>query len=145
MYILQITITDLSPTDPKSSTNNITITVTDVNDNAPVFTQYLYVFQLQGTEVAGYLIGRVHCTDRDAGANAQVTYVLASASSNLPLFSLDMVNGTLSLTTPTSGRSANEITLTVMCTDMGTPSLFGRLCYGPNLSERDKLLCASVH
>ena len=125
VYILQITITDLSPTDPKSSTNNITITVTDVNDNAPVFTQNLYVFQLQGTEVAGYLIGTVHCTDNDTGVNGQVTYVLASASSYLPLFSLDMVNGTLSLAAPASGRSANGITLTVMCTDMGMPSLSG--------------------
>ena len=125
VYTLEITITDLSPTNPKSSTNNITITVTDVNDNAPTFGQDLYVFLLQGTEKAGYQIGTVTCIDKDIGVNAQVTYSLVSASSNLALFYLAPTNGSLSLAAPISGRSTNDITLVVMCMDMGVPSLSG--------------------
>ena len=125
VYILQVTITDKSPTDPKSSTNNITITVTDVNDNAPTFVKNLYVFQLQGDETTGYLVGTVNCTDKDTGTNAQVTYKISSASSNVSIFSLGPTNGSLALAAPISARSSNSIILTVMCGDKGVPSLTG--------------------
>ncbi|XP_039603904.1 cadherin-24-like [Polypterus senegalus] len=59
-----------------SGTTTITVTLTDVNDNPPKFTQSLYSFSV--SELAQPLahVGRVRAEDPDIGENAEVQYAI---------------------------------------------------------------------
>ncbi|XP_006777091.1 PREDICTED: protocadherin beta-2 [Myotis davidii] len=74
-YNVTITVTDLGT--PRLETqHNITLLVSDVNDNAPAFTQTAYTLFLRENNSPALHIGSVSATDSDAGANAQLTYSL---------------------------------------------------------------------
>ncbi|XP_060630217.2 protocadherin gamma-B1-like isoform X31 [Anolis sagrei] len=59
---------------PKTGTAKIWITVIDVNDNAPVFTQELYMVTLKENIPSGSLVVEVKATDGDAGSYGQINY-----------------------------------------------------------------------
>ncbi|XP_075397822.1 protocadherin beta-15-like [Tenrec ecaudatus] len=74
-YNVTITVTDLGS--PRLKTEHtIRVLVSDVNDNTPTFTQTSYTLYIQENNSPGLHLGTVSATDRDAGANAQVTYSL---------------------------------------------------------------------
>ncbi|XP_053541470.1 protocadherin alpha-4-like [Ictalurus punctatus] len=53
---------------------NITITVVDINDNAPVFDRQVYTVTLEENIEFGSSVVKLHATDLDEGANGQVVY-----------------------------------------------------------------------
>ncbi|XP_011820516.1 PREDICTED: protocadherin beta-6-like [Mandrillus leucophaeus] len=74
-YNITITVTDLGT--PRLKTQqSITVLVSDVNDNAPAFTQTSYTLFVRENNSPALHIGSVSATDRDSGTNAQVTYSL---------------------------------------------------------------------
>ncbi|KAL4823008.1 hypothetical protein H8958_016601 [Nasalis larvatus] len=91
-YNITITITDLGTPRLKTE-HNITVLVSDVNDNAPAFTQTSYTLFLRENNSPALHIGSVSATDRDSGTNAQVTYsLLPPQDPHLPLASLVSIN-----------------------------------------------------
>ena len=62
---------------------NVTIIVKDVNDHAPMFSQFAYNFYLREDEQAGAVIGNVMAKDNDAGRNGRVDYYLEGADADL--------------------------------------------------------------
>ncbi|XP_014384496.1 PREDICTED: protocadherin beta-7 [Myotis brandtii] len=91
-YNITITVTDLGTPRLKTQ-HNITVSVSDVNDNAPAFTQTSYTLFLRENNSPALHIGSVSATDRDAGANAQLTYsLLPPHDPQLPLASLVSIN-----------------------------------------------------
>ncbi|XP_059862861.1 protocadherin beta-18-like [Delphinus delphis] len=91
-YNITITVTDMGT--PKLKTDhNITVLVSDVNDNAPAFNQTSYTLSVRENNSRALHIGSVRATDRDAGANAQVTYsLLPPLDAHVPLASLVSIN-----------------------------------------------------
>nr|XP_021520623.1 protocadherin beta-4-like [Aotus nancymaae] len=91
-YNITITVTDLGT--PRLKTQqSITVLVSDVNDNAPAFTQTSYTLFVRENNSPALHIGSVSATDRDSGTNAQVTYsLLPPQDTNLPLASLVSIN-----------------------------------------------------
>nr|XP_051700321.1 protocadherin beta-3-like [Oryctolagus cuniculus] len=74
-YNITITVSDLGT--PRLTTrHHVVVQVSDVNDNAPAFSQAAYTLLVRENNSPGLLIGSVSASDRDAGANAQVTYSL---------------------------------------------------------------------
>nr|XP_051700316.1 protocadherin beta-18 isoform X1 [Oryctolagus cuniculus] len=74
-YNITITVSDLGT--PRLTTrHHVAVQVSDVNDNAPAFSQAAYTLLVRENNSPGLLIGSVSASDRDAGANAQVTYSL---------------------------------------------------------------------
>ncbi|XP_019389498.1 PREDICTED: protocadherin-10 [Crocodylus porosus] len=61
---------------PLSATHSIQVRVSDVNDNAPRFSQPRYRVQVSENNVPGAYIFAVSATDRDAGANARLAYAI---------------------------------------------------------------------
>ncbi|XP_078256849.1 cadherin-8 [Rhinoraja longicauda] len=57
-----------------SGTTTVTITLTDVNDNPPKFTQSLYHMSVLEDMPVGDIVGRVKANDRDIGQNARSLY-----------------------------------------------------------------------
>ncbi|XP_019777152.3 LOW QUALITY PROTEIN: protocadherin beta-2 [Tursiops truncatus] len=91
-YNITITVTDMGTPRLKTQ-HNITMLVSDVNDNAPAFTQTSYTLSVRENNSPALHIGSVRATDRDAGANAQVTYsLLPPLDAHVPLASLVSMN-----------------------------------------------------
>ncbi|XP_023370358.1 protocadherin beta-9-like [Otolemur garnettii] len=91
-YNITITVTDLGT--PRLQTQqNITVLVSDINDNAPTFTQTSYTLFIRENNSPALHIGTISAADRDSGTNAQVTYsLLPPQDPHLPLTSLVSIN-----------------------------------------------------
>ncbi|KAM4586829.1 protocadherin gamma-C5-like isoform 13-T13 [Fundulus diaphanus] len=72
-YNIEITATD-SGSPPLSSKKTIHVSITDVNDNPPVFTQPSYNVYLKENMVAGSILYSVSASDLDSGENAKISY-----------------------------------------------------------------------
>ncbi|XP_029918435.1 protocadherin alpha-3-like [Myripristis murdjan] len=59
---------------PKSGEMKITVNVSDVNDNPPVFTKDSYSVQLNENSPTGTTVIQVHAKDLDEGSNAEIVY-----------------------------------------------------------------------
>ncbi|XP_032952914.1 protocadherin beta-8 [Rhinolophus ferrumequinum] len=125
-YNITITVTDLGT--PRLKTQkNITVIVSDVNDNAPAFTQTSYTLFVRENNSPALHIGSVSATDRDAGANAQVTYsLLPPQDPHLPLASLVSINadnGQLFALRALDYEALQALEFRVGATDRGSPAL----------------------
>uniref|UniRef100_A0A8C9XBU3 Cadherin 6 n=1 Tax=Sander lucioperca TaxID=283035 RepID=A0A8C9XBU3_SANLU len=61
-----------------TGSTTINITLTDVNDNPPRFTQSIYQFRVPESSVSGTPVGRILATDRDIGMNAEMYFTIVS-------------------------------------------------------------------
>ncbi|XP_066128844.1 protocadherin beta-18-like [Saccopteryx bilineata] len=125
-YNITITVTDMGT--PKLKTQrNITVLVSDVNDNAPAFTQTSYTLFIRENNSPALHIGSVSATDTDAGANAQVTYsLLPPQDPSLPLASLVSINadnGHLFALRALDFEALQAFEFLVGATDRGAPAL----------------------
>ncbi|OXB50932.1 UNVERIFIED_CONTAM: hypothetical protein H355_002591, partial [Colinus virginianus] len=66
-------------TPPRTGSTQIHIVVLDVNDNAPAFTQKLYVGQILENAPEGSVVLRVVANDADVGINGDITYDFSQA------------------------------------------------------------------
>ncbi|XP_056238409.1 protocadherin beta-16-like [Seriola aureovittata] len=63
----------------RSGTMQIHITVLDVNDNAPVFTQTVYKASVKENSLKGTIITKVSASDADKGSNGEVSYKISTS------------------------------------------------------------------
>ncbi|XP_061653625.1 uncharacterized protein LOC133489023 isoform X1 [Phyllopteryx taeniolatus] len=59
-----------------SGTTTITVTLSDVNDNPPRFTQSMWSFSVSELAIPGAEIGRISASDADLGDNAKLDYTI---------------------------------------------------------------------
>ncbi|KAM9730029.1 protocadherin beta-16-like [Dama dama] len=125
-YNITITVTDMGTPRLKTE-HNITVLVSDVNDNAPAFTQTSYTLWVRENNSPALHIGTVSATDTDAGANAQVTYsLLPPPDPHLPLASLVSINpdnGHLFALTSLDYEALRAFEFRVGAADRGSPAL----------------------
>nr|XP_012604421.1 protocadherin beta-4 [Microcebus murinus] len=125
-YNITITVTDLGT--PRLKTEHtITVLVSDVNDNAPAFSQPSYTLFVPENNSPALHIGSVSATDRDSGANAQVTYsLLPPRDPHLPLASLVSINadnGQLFALRSLDFEALRAFEFRVGAADRGSPAL----------------------
>uniref|UniRef100_A0A3Q3DXA5 Protocadherin gamma-C3 n=1 Tax=Hippocampus comes TaxID=109280 RepID=A0A3Q3DXA5_HIPCM len=77
-YNIEITATDAG-FPPLSSKKMISVSITDVNDNPPVFSQSAYNVYLKENGVAGSILYSVSASDLDTGENAKVSYSIVDS------------------------------------------------------------------
>ncbi|KTF99996.1 hypothetical protein cypCar_00023246, partial [Cyprinus carpio] len=104
--------------------NNITtvrVSITDVNDNAPVFTSDTYSRSILVKDAkVGEVLLTLSATDKDGGSNAIISYSFAEESS---MVALDAETGDITLTSDLSDVTEDMLlTLTATATDHGTPA-----------------------
>nr|XP_060634920.1 protocadherin-10 isoform X2 [Anolis sagrei ordinatus] len=76
-----------------SASKSIQVRVSDVNDNAPRFSQPLYQVYVSENNVPGAYIYAVSAADRDQGANAQLAYaILESQIQGMSVFTYVSIN-----------------------------------------------------
>ncbi|XP_051487528.1 protocadherin gamma-B5-like [Apus apus] len=104
----------------RSGTTQLKINVTDANDNPPVFTKEIYMFQLLENLPEGSLAFQVKATDSDEGTNAEITYSFNDISKNaLQVFSLDSRTGDVRVTGPLDHEEEKYYDATVEGKDGG--------------------------
>ncbi|KAJ8396031.1 hypothetical protein AAFF_G00025630 [Aldrovandia affinis] len=110
-YVLVITASD--GRSDGISTATVTIVVTDVNDNDPVFDPFLPKNLTVQEEEANSFVGQVKATDPDAGVNGQVQYRLVN---HVGLFRIN-ANGSIFTAVPLDRETRSEYDLGVEASD----------------------------
>ncbi|XP_041904452.1 protocadherin-10 [Corvus kubaryi] len=78
---------------PLSTSKSIQVRVSDVNDNAPRFSQPVYQVYVSENNVPGAYIYAVSATDRDQGANARLAYsILETQIQGMSVFTYVSIN-----------------------------------------------------
>ena len=80
-FDLVVTASDLDTDNSQSSTAALTITILDVNDNVPMFSQPVYVENdiVENTQKVAI---QVTASDRDIGNNMIITYTIVEGNSD---------------------------------------------------------------
>ncbi|KAK3744427.1 hypothetical protein QZH41_003165 [Actinostola sp. cb2023] len=119
-YNLSIEARDLGHPSLQSHGNaHVTIRITDSNDNNPVFSVSAYNFSVAEDSGKGWVVGRVHATDRDKADNGRVIYVIQDTEM-LKTFSINQTSGEISLSGEIDYEVTNVYELLVTAVDQGT-------------------------
>ncbi|XDV15738.1 hypothetical protein PO909_015752 [Leuciscus waleckii] len=98
----------------------VRVSITDVNDNAPVFSSDTYRKSILVKDAkVGDVLLTLSATDKDAGNNTVISY---SFSENSSMVALDAETGVITLTSDLSEVTEDTLlNLTAIATDHGTP------------------------
>ncbi|XP_060936058.1 protocadherin gamma-C5-like [Limanda limanda] len=125
-YKIDIIATDLgSP--PLSSKKTVNVTITDVNDNPPVFSQPSYNVYLKENGVPGSILYSVSASDLDFGENAKISYsILDSKVQDVSVSSyvyINSDNGSIYSMHSFDYEKLKVFQIQVQAKDQGSPSL----------------------
>ncbi|XP_052011505.1 protocadherin beta-4-like [Apodemus sylvaticus] len=125
-YNITITVSDMGT--PRLTTQHtITVQVSDINDNAPVFTQTSYTLFIRENNSPALHIGTISATDSDSGSNAHITYSLLTPQDPQlaldSLISINADNGQLFLLRALDYEALQSFEFRVGATDRGSPAL----------------------
>ena len=72
--------TDACPYGPRSRSVRVDISILDVNDNVPVFSQLVYSADVSADFPVGDVVVKVTASDSDSSVNAHLSYTLLDAN-----------------------------------------------------------------
>ncbi|XP_067851887.1 protocadherin-10-like [Heptranchias perlo] len=125
-YNVTITCTDAG-FPPLSTNKTIRVQVSDINDNAPRFTQPFFAIYVTENNVIGNSIGSVLAFDPDSNQNAQLSYsILDSLIHGLPastLVSINSANGVMFAHRSFDYEQLKTFQVHVQVRDGGSPPL----------------------
>ena len=114
-----VSVTAVNPDGLASMQNhNITIFVTDVNDNSPIFTTDTYTAQVDEHSDTGTLVITVQADDADSGLLGQVRYSISNHDANV--FSINETGGAIFVNGDIDREIVDSYTFTVQATDSGS-------------------------
>ncbi|CAN8208759.1 unnamed protein product [Coccothraustes coccothraustes] len=106
---------------PVYSSTQVNISVTDINDNPPVFVTKSDKVTISHTQPPGTAVYIAHAEDKDSGLNGAIKYSIASKQSDA--FSIDPSLGVVNLTRTVVVEKQHEYTLHIAAEDCGSPPL----------------------
>ncbi|KAK3560427.1 hypothetical protein QTP86_008449 [Hemibagrus guttatus] len=106
----------------KTGRISVTINVTDINDNPPVFTSTEYMTSVSENSAVGSSVIQIIATDKDSGSNAEVTYSLISGHTDY--FSLDSINGTITTLEIFDFEQQQSFELSVKASNLDNPFFY---------------------
>ncbi|KAM4036093.1 protocadherin gamma-B5-like isoform 48-T48 [Anomaloglossus baeobatrachus] len=149
-YNITITAED-EGSPPMVTKKTVHITVSDVNDNVPVFDKILYISYIPEHTPAGTSMQNIHASDRDDKENARVTYSIINQNiDDIPLTSYVSINsqtGILYAQRSFDYEQLREFQFQVMAKDSGSPPLSSnvtvRICIIDKNDNAPKILYPS--
>uniref|UniRef100_A0A2K5NBY5 FAT atypical cadherin 1 n=1 Tax=Cercocebus atys TaxID=9531 RepID=A0A2K5NBY5_CERAT len=118
-YYLTIEATD-GGTPSLSDVATVNINVTDVNDNAPVFSQDTYTAVISEDAVLEQSVITVLADDADGPSNSHIHYSIIDGNQGGP-FTIDPGRGEVKVTKLLDRETISGYTLTVQASDNGSP------------------------
>uniref|UniRef100_A0A672G6Z9 FAT atypical cadherin 2 n=1 Tax=Salarias fasciatus TaxID=181472 RepID=A0A672G6Z9_SALFA len=122
---------------PLSSAVLVTITVADVNDNPPIFSQVDHSLLLQEGEAVGSGVLQLVVTDRDTPANGPPFSFFIVSGNEDRRFHVDQ-GGLLSLSAPLRRKVRPQHRLKIQVTDSGHPPLSSICVVSINVTEQSR-------
>ncbi|XP_054453297.1 protocadherin beta-16-like [Anoplopoma fimbria] len=103
-----------------SGTMLIVITVLDVNDNAPVFTQSTYKATVTENSPKGTVVATVSASDADQGTNGKISYSITNTLDNVrKVFEVNDENGDVSLIGDIDFEKSRHFQINLLASDDG--------------------------
>ncbi len=123
-----ITITAIDEGSPSFSTNKtLTLKISDVNDNAPVFQRQSYTAYVMENNSPGVSVLSVKAHDKDSGNNARISYfledILVNGVSASTIISVNAENGDIIALRSFDYEQTKELNIRVKAQDGGNPPL----------------------
>ncbi|CAG0913258.1 unnamed protein product [Notodromas monacha] len=104
----------------------LAVNVTDVNDNAPVFEEFVYNAAVMEAEAPPKLVAKVSAVDADTGENKRVTYRIDDRSASVsPIFEIDPVSGEIHSKIELDRERVDKYSFVVEAVDHGDPQKTG--------------------
>ncbi|XP_010897511.2 protocadherin-23 [Esox lucius] len=100
----------------------VTVTLQDVNDNAPTFDQSYYRTAVWEGQVHNTYVMQVFASDADSGTNGLIEYSILSGNQN-EAFIIDSVRGILATNTVLDREITSFYKLVLQASDRGSPPL----------------------
>ena len=121
----------------QTATVNVTINVTDENDNSPVIEYLIPGMTIPVAEASpsGHFVYRVNATDRDSGTNAELNFTIASVESGSDFpFTIDDM-GQINTTRMIGDPVETIFNAIVTVTDGGSPMLSASVRFDITVTE----------
>ena len=135
MHQLYLTVQaeDVDPVNPLTATAFLNVSISDINDNIPVFSSVVYLVSLVETVMIGTSFDLPVCSDEDEGVNSLLSCHISSMCSyayggscvtvNPSPFSFNFTTGEGIVTSMLDYEVATLYVFEVLCTDQGNPQL----------------------
>ncbi|TRY54109.1 hypothetical protein DNTS_031159, partial [Danionella cerebrum] len=107
---------------PRKRALNITIYITDLNDNPPVFESKDYIATISENAVVGTSVLQIWAEDADSGSNSQITFSLIAGDTHV--FRINNENGSIINLGVFDYEENQYFELTVKATNTDPPYLF---------------------
>ena len=123
-YVFRVTVRD-GGTSPLTATSSVTVSITDDNDNTPVFNQASYTVSTTENNPIGTSILSVTVTDGDIGINSEIILSIDTSGDGATadsFISVDSVTSVLSVKQPFDRESHESFNFTLVATDQGNPA-----------------------
>ncbi|XP_072256729.1 protocadherin gamma-B2-like isoform X16 [Pyxicephalus adspersus] len=151
-FLYNITVHCVDNGSPSLSSNKtIQLTISDVNDNPPVFEKTNYIVYIPENNQPGTSVHKVHAIDLDRDDNGKITYsILNSNVEEIPVssyVSINSISGVLYSQRSFDFEQLREIQFQVMAKDSGSPPLASnvtvRICIVDKNDNAPKILYPS--
>ena len=120
---------------PKVAQSHLNVTVSDENDNPPVFDKKVFLFHMFENTPIGYTVGRVSGTDKDKGKNGEIFYTLdRDAAGN---FDININTGEIIAKHVFDHEKGDSPTFTVIATDKGLNRKHSKAKVTVNIMDRN--------
>ncbi|KAK7006067.1 Cadherin EGF LAG seven-pass G-type receptor 2 [Halocaridina rubra] len=119
-YLLTVTARD-NGIPSLSDTTDVEITVVDVNDNAPVFSETSYSTSVPEDASVGASVVQIVANDADAGLNGRVKYTFDGGNDGKGAFSLDPTSGVVRTARLIDRETVAQYSLVAYAVDKGAP------------------------
>ncbi|XP_038141914.1 protocadherin Fat 3a isoform X2 [Cyprinodon tularosa] len=120
-YFLTVEARD-GGTPPLSAITTLNINLTDVNDNAPVFSHDLYTAVLPEDSTIGQFVVQLIAEDADSGLNGGILYSIFSGDQDNDFF-IDPFSGIIKVNKPLDRETVPSYSLVVRALDTGSPPM----------------------
>ncbi|XP_045886274.1 protocadherin gamma-A2-like [Micropterus dolomieu] len=118
---ISLVLTAVDGGDPQmSGTMLIVITVLDVNDNAPVFTQPTYKAAVTENSPKGTVVATVTAADADEGSNGKITYSITNTLDDVrKVFKINKENGVITIIENIDFEDSRNYQINLLASDEG--------------------------
>ncbi|NXM85159.1 PCD23 protein, partial [Oenanthe oenanthe] len=133
--VVVLTVQSQLGNSPVYTSTQVNISVTDINDNPPVFPTKSDKVTISHTQPPGTAVYIARAEDKDSHLNGAIKYSIASKQSDA--FSIDPSLGVVNLTRTVFAEKQQEYTLHIAAEDCGSPPLASLLMLTAiNLTDR---------
>ena len=104
-----------------TSAQDITVTIQDVNDNRPQFTQHVYSVSIRENNSLTDTLCQVNAVDADSGENGLVSYTIRSIHGTDHPLLIEPTTGVVTLNTVLDYEQHHSLNFVITAVDHGTP------------------------